>query len=167
MKKKEKKRSTSISSSFTPSQFLEPGFGSGSGSGSGYGFGVLGNGEGNEIGERKGKEKENSGSGGKEENPRTEMYNDRTLSPGAVQRRESLEIVKLDRERERERERERAGSSMEIGSVDVESEIAGLRERRERLERAKRLLDGNKNRNENGDGDVGGIGRDQRRKESG
>jgi hypothetical protein len=44
----------------------------------------------------------------------------------------------------------RAGSSMEIGSAG--SELGGLRERRERLERAAKLLSGSGSSNEDGKG---------------
>ena len=54
-----------------------------------------------------------------------------------------------------EGERER-GSSMEIGSFG-ESEVGGLRERRERLERAARLLNG-------GSSGAVGVKRDQQSK---
>ncbi|KAF8854951.1 hypothetical protein BDZ45DRAFT_676574 [Acephala macrosclerotiorum] len=62
------------------------------------------------------------------------MY-DRTPSP-AHQRKGSLQIP------EDEHDHEDRASSMEVGDEDEEDDIdAGLRERRERLERAARLLE--------------------------
>jgi len=66
-----------------------------------------------------------------DEGVRTQMY-DRTPSPTVQRRKGSLQIPGG----------EERGSSIEVGSAnyDVESEVAGLEERRERLERAARLL---------------------------
>ena len=50
----------------------------------------------------------------------------------------------------------REGSSMEIGSAG--SELGGLRERRERLERAAKLLSGSGNSKEDGKREVEGEG---------
>ncbi|KAE8446933.1 hypothetical protein EG329_011564 [Mollisiaceae sp. DMI_Dod_QoI] len=84
------------------------------------------------------------------EGGRTEMY-DRTPSP----RRKGS--VQIPGEEER-------GSSMEVGSenCDVESEVAGLKERRERLERAARLLSDDARRKEKSrkEGRADGMRRD-------
>jgi hypothetical protein len=67
------------------------------------------------------------------QNVRTEMYDGREKGEGDGG-------LRVPGDGDGERERSRGGSSMEICSV--ESEMNGLKERRERLERAARLLNG-------------------------
>jgi hypothetical protein len=67
------------------------------------------------------------------QNVRTEMYDGREKGEGEG-------ALRVPGDGDGERERSRGGSSMEICSV--ESEMNGLKERRERLERAARLLNG-------------------------
>jgi hypothetical protein len=82
------------------------------------------------------------------QNVRTEMYDGR-------ERGEGDGGLRVPGDGDGERERSRGGSSMEICSV--ESEMNGLKERRERLERAARLLNGeakkggSKKQDDNGD----------------
>jgi hypothetical protein len=67
------------------------------------------------------------------QNVRTEMYDGREKGEGDAG-------LRVPGNGDGERERSRGGSSMEICSV--ESEMDGLKEKRERLERAARLLNG-------------------------
>ncbi|KAF4637154.1 hypothetical protein G7Y89_g939 [Cudoniella acicularis] len=90
----------------------------------------------NHSGKRKAKDAE------MEDGVRTEMYSRSERGSGGIRGEED---VRGEGERERDRlgveEEERGGSSMEIASGESD-ERDGLKERMERLERARRLLDG-------------------------